>query len=143
VRTVVTPSRARDTVADVFETREAIVGLIVAVLPGVVYTIAYEREVGRWGVGISDRILRFVASSALFQVVYALPIYSIWASHVAPRFGSWRGLMDAVRAGNAVPIWLFLLPIGYLGIPFALGTLAAVGVRYRSKSAWAAAPSRA
>jgi hypothetical protein len=127
----------------VLETRVAIVVLIVAVLPGVVYTIAYEREVGRWGVGISDRILRFVASSALFQALYALPLYSIWANYLAPRFGSWTGLTDAIRAGEGVPVWLFLLPIGYLGIPFALGTVAAIGVRYRARSRCAAATSRA
>lgn len=52
-------------------TAEAVVIFALAILPGALYIWAFEREAGRWGIGLSDRIFRFVAASAVFQLLFA------------------------------------------------------------------------
>jgi hypothetical protein len=37
--------------------------ILIAVLPGAVYTWAFEREAGSYGVTLADRTLRFLAAS--------------------------------------------------------------------------------
>lgn len=44
-----------------------LVVLVAALFPGAVYTWSFERLIGRWDTGPSDRLYRFFALSALFQ----------------------------------------------------------------------------
>src|SRR5215208_3604555 len=46
-------------------TVEALAVVLAAILPGGLYVWAFERRVGAWGVSFADRLLRFVATSAL------------------------------------------------------------------------------
>jgi hypothetical protein len=41
------------------------------VLPGALYTWGIERVIGHWGVGLADRLLRFIGISACFHVALA------------------------------------------------------------------------
>lgn len=40
---------------------------------GAAYTFAYERVAGSFGIGLSDRVVRFVAGSAIFHALLAGP----------------------------------------------------------------------
>ena len=97
---------------------QALAVAIVALLPGALYIWSFERQVGRWGIGLSDRLLRFVGVSALFHAVVAPLTYWFWATH-------W----STVRAGDPLSRWFWLVPVGYIGVPIALGSLVGRGVR--------------
>ena len=47
------------------DTFQALAVITIALLPGALYVWAFERQAGRWGIGFSDRALRFVGGSAL------------------------------------------------------------------------------
>lgn len=49
------------------DTFQAIAVFAVALLAGALYVWAFERQAGRWGIGLSDRLLRFVGGSVLFH----------------------------------------------------------------------------
>ena len=53
----------------------ALLLLVVAVLPGAMFTFAFERQAGAFGVTLADRVLRFVAASVVFNALYAWPGY--------------------------------------------------------------------
>lgn len=108
------------------DTFEAAGVLILALLPGALYTWAFERLVGRWGVGLSDRLLRFAGGSAIFHALAAPFTYWIWATYA--RTGR-------VARGESLPLSLWLVPLLYVGIPACLGTLAARG--HRAEKSWA------
>jgi len=92
--------------------------LIVALLPGAIYTWAFERVVGRWGIGLSDRLYRFVGISALFHALIAPATYNIWRDYLR------TGAPDRDR----FPLWMWGVAFLYVAIPAALGTLMAVGL---------------
>lgn len=52
--------------------------LLVAVLPGSVFTWAFERQASAYGVTLADRTLRFVAISLLFHLALAWPEYGLF-----------------------------------------------------------------
>lgn len=108
--------------------------VLVAVLPGALYTWAFEREIGRWGVGLSDRLLRFLGVSALFLATLAYPAHYVWRNYLHVR--SEDGIVtNLVLEGADLPGWLYLVPLGYVAVPIALGSLAAVAVRKKSSIA--------
>lgn len=43
---------------------QAVAVTLIALLPGALYVWAFERQAGRYGIGLSDRVLRFVGGSA-------------------------------------------------------------------------------
>jgi hypothetical protein len=98
--------------------------LIVALLPGALYVWSFERQVGRWGVGLSDRLLRFVGGSAIFHAAFAPASYWCWSTE-------WQ----TVRAGSATSWWLWPFAVAYVLVPIAGG--ATVGRATRSSSPWA------
>lgn len=100
--------------------------IVLAVLPGALYTWAFERLVGRWGVGLSDRLLRFAGGSAIFHAVTAPFTYWLWVTF-------WRS--SRVPDGASLPLQVWLVPLFYVGIPVALGTIAALG--HRAEKPWA------
>jgi hypothetical protein len=104
------------------DTFQAIAVVAVALLPGALYVWAFERQAGRWGVGLSDRVLRFVGGSALFHAL-AAPL-SYWL-----RANQWK----AVRAGETVTWWLWLVVICYVAVPAIGGTVVGVGVRHEKR----------
>ena len=52
--------------------------LVVAVLPGLAYTLMFERQAGSYGVALADRTLRFAAASAVFHLLLGWPEYGLY-----------------------------------------------------------------
>jgi hypothetical protein len=101
-------------------TIEAADVVVAAVLPGAPYLWAFERVVGRWGVGFADRFLRFFGVSAAFHALAAPITYRIWFDYLRP---------EAQTGANELPAWLWAVAVGYVAAPTLLGYL--VGWRYR------------
>jgi hypothetical protein len=99
-------------------TFRAVVVIVIALLPGAPYVWAFERQAGRYGIGLSDRILRFVGGSAVLLAVFAGPLYVL---HV--------NFTRDVAAGRSLPWWLVAVPLAYVGVPLAAGTVLGVGLR--------------
>jgi hypothetical protein len=98
----------------------ALLVLLVAVLPGSVYPWAFERQASWHGVGLADRVLRFVGVSAAFALLFSWPAY-----------GTWRGVY-AGRSFGVVQFGVAWVALGVgLGLPALTGT--AVGGLYASR----------
>ena len=117
------------------DTFQAFLVTVLFVLPGALFTWYLEREIGRWGIGASDRLLRFVGASAIFQSLYAYPTYILWQRLFHHRVGREPTQFENILLTNGhVPWWIFLIPILYVAIPIAAGTLAGWAVRRRRSS---------
>jgi hypothetical protein len=91
--------------------------LVVAVLPGLVYTLAFERQAGDFGSTLADRTLRLIAASAVFHLVAAWPEYGAYRTilgggepHSPGEFGIlWAGAIAMVAlpaaAGTCLGLW--------------------------------------
>jgi uncharacterized protein DUF6338 len=88
---------------------------VVALLPGALYVWSFERIVGAWGIGLSDRVLRFVGFSVVFHALSAPVGYRLWIDFVR------SGRLQSGRA----PLILWLVPVAYVVIPVAVGTAVA------------------
>lgn len=97
----------------------ALLVMLVALLPGALYVWAFERQAGRYGIGLSDRLLRFVGGSSVFLAVCAVPLYALWATY-------W----DSLSLGEPVPLWLGLVPPTYVLLPVVAGTIVGHGLRH-------------
>lgn len=106
------------------DTFQAIVVVAIALVPGALYFWAFERQTGRWGIGLSDRVLRFVGLSALFHAAVAPVSYWFWA-HQWPR----------LREGESVSLGLWGLAVAYAAVPLAGGTV--IGFATRREQPWA------
>lgn len=102
---------------------EAAAVLVVVLLPGALYIWSFERMVGRWGIGLSGRVLRFVGGSAIIHSVLAPASYWLWSS-------KW----PSVAAGASHPAWLWLIAALYVLAPLAIGTI--VGFATRRRFGW-------
>src|SRR5215211_2235803 len=109
-------------------TVEALAVIVAALLPGALYFWAFERVVGRWGVGFADRFLRFVGVSAAFHALAAPATYNIWFDYLRP---------EAHPGANQLPIGLWFVALGYVALPTVIGYL--VGHRYREGGGWVTA----
>jgi hypothetical protein len=104
----------------------ALVILLTAVLPGALYTWAFEQQAGRWGASASDRLTRFAGTSALFLVLGLPAVYEGYRRFV---------VTGDLAAGRALPVAAWLLPALVLLAPFALGR--AVGRATYKRRGWA------
>lgn len=90
---------------------------MLALLPGALYVWSFERIVGAWGIGFSDRVLRFVGFSVAFHALLAPLGYWLW--------------IDFVRSGRLrsgeLPLLLWLVPLAYVALPVLMGTVVAWG----------------
>jgi hypothetical protein len=109
--------RGEERVVDTFQ---AIAVVALALLPGALYMWAREQRTGRWGVGLADRLLRFVGASALLHVFLAPLTYYLYGELV--RSGR-------VARGEPLSLWYWLLAVGYVIVPIAAGRLVGTGVR--------------
>lgn len=100
------------------DTFQAVAVVAVALLPGALYVWAFERQAGRWGIGLSDRLLRFVGGSALFQATAAPLMYWMWTDQV-----------PNAQARTPLSWWVWLLVVAYVTTPTLLGTVVGRGVR--------------
>ena len=104
------------------DTFQALAVTVVALLPGALYVWSFERIVGSWGAGLSDRVLRFVGFSALFQLVFV----PLAASSVR------EYVRSGEMAGRELPASIWLLAVAYVIVPMAAGTLVGWGTVKRS-----------
>lgn len=102
---------------------QAIPVLLLALLPGAMYVWMFERQAGRWGIGLSDRWLRFVGGSALFHVIFAPATYWLWAEQ-------WPKL----RAAETVNWGMWAISFAYVALPAVGGTV--IGSATRRGADW-------
>jgi hypothetical protein len=119
------------------DTLDAVGIFLLLVLPGATYVWAFEREVGRWGITLVDRTLRFGVFSTVFLAVFAFPIQYVLISALGdpPQGGEAVSLPDRLLSGERLDWWLYLVPVLYVGIPLAAGLAVGQGVRAGKK--WA------
>jgi hypothetical protein len=96
------------------DTFQAVGVLVLAVLPGALYVWAFERVVGPWGIGLTDRLLRFIGISAGVHVLL-LPITYRWYRLYV--------VSGDLAAGRSLPrvVWFGL--IAYVFVPIIVGYL--------------------
>lgn len=99
---------------------------LLALLPGASYTFAYERIAGSYGVSFSDRLVRFLASSALFHALFSGAEYLLY-----------RDLIKNNRLQNGTTSWLFVeaIALAYVGLPVLVGAILGWGHKHHKK--WA------
>jgi hypothetical protein len=88
--------------------------VLLAVLPGAIYTWTYEREAGSFGVSFADRTLRFLAVSVLGHLVLGWPEFLIYRHTFAHQTGS-------LDAASFAAIWIDVVLL--VVIPGSLGTI--------------------
>jgi hypothetical protein len=98
----------------VIDTFQALAVAVLALLPGASYTYAYERIVGPYGVSFTDRLVRFLAASAIFQAVLIGPELLAYRSYV---------LTGRLAHGQVNAVALELAALGYVLLPTAVGLL--------------------
>jgi hypothetical protein len=99
-------------------TFQALAGVVLALLPGAAYTFAYERVAGPFGISLSDRLIRFLAASAVFHAVLA-----------GPELLLYRHFVVTGRLGRGDVNWLLVaaVALAYMAVPTAAGTLVGLG----------------
>lgn len=107
------------------DTFQAVAVIAVALLPGALYIWSFERLVGAWGVGLSDRVLRFVGVSAVLHAVVAPVTYGLWSDYIA----------SGRLARGEAPLALWTVPIVYVGVPILAGSIVGIGTRRSNR--WA------
>ena len=72
---------------------QAVTLLVVALLPGAFFVWGFERNAGRYGIGLKDRTLRLVGASSAFIAVSTWVLYWLYANH-------WQ----AFKSGELLPM---------------------------------------
>ncbi len=107
-------------------TFQALVVALVAVLPGAAYLFAYEREGGSYSVGLSDRLVRFLAASAAMHALLAAGSYWLYRHAI---------VSGDLHAGRS-PLWAVeAAALAYVALPTAAGLT--VGRGRRKGARWA------
>ncbi len=104
-----------------FGTFEAVAVAFVALVPGATYVWSVERQVGRWGVGLPDTLLRYLSASAVLHFFLAPLSFVLWRDH----------LVGSTVIAKPFPTAAWLAAGLYLAIPIGAGTLVGRGVHYR------------
>jgi hypothetical protein len=108
-------------------TFQSLVVVLLAVLPGALYTWSFEQQAGRWGATAGDRVQRFLGASAFFLVLELPMFYNfIYRPFVA------TGDLDA---GRALPWWIWVVPMVFVLFPVAAGRY--VGIAVHRRQGWA------
>lgn len=97
--------------------------LLVAVLPGAVYTWAFERQAGSFGVTFADRSLRFVGASFVLHAVLAWGEYGVYRVAVLGRHELAAGQFAILWAGFGLLV----------AVPYGVGSV--LGGLYRTRRA--------
>jgi hypothetical protein len=109
-------------------TFQALAVAAIALLPGAMYVWGFERTVGgRWGLQLADRLPRFFGYSAIFQALLSPATYWFYANYIRPQ---------RFQAGRPLPLWLWVVAVAYVVIPYVTGRVIGTGVRKEWR--WAA-----
>ena len=103
-------------------TFQAIAAIFAALLPGALFVYAMERITGPWGIRAGDRVLRFTALSIVAHIAVAPVTWVLWRRFIE------HGELARVEK---FPWLLWWAVLAYATVPFALGTIAGVGVDRR------------
>ena len=103
-------------------TFQALEVALLALLPGASYTFAYERLAGAFGVKFSDRLVRFLAASAVFAAIFSGPAFTIYRHWIA----------TGRLARGHVSAWVVeCVALAYVLLPTLLGSLVGYGAKRR------------
>ena len=91
---------------------------LLAILPGATYLFSFERVAGAFGVKLADRVIRFLAASAVFVAALSGPLYLLYQEVV---------VTGQLRNGAVDWRWLWIFSVLYVAIPAALGNLVGHG----------------
>lgn len=94
-------------------TYQALAVALVALLPGASYTFAVERSLGSYGVKFSDRLVRFLAASAIFHALASGPEYLLYRHFFAT---------DVLTHGHAKWWAIEIVAIVYVFLPIGIGS---------------------
>ena len=89
-------------------TFQALTVALVVLLPGASYIFAYERVVGGFGVSLADRLVRFLAASALFVALFAWPGLLLYRNFI---------LTGRLTRADVNPLLFELLIMAYVVLP--------------------------
>lgn len=108
-------------------TFQALAVLVVALLPGALYTFAYEQQAGGYGVALADRLIRFVAVSAILHAIFAAGEYALYREYIST---------GSLARGDA-SVWIVeLVAVAYVAVPLALGLFVGWATDERKTWAW-------
>ncbi|MCC3312259.1 DUF6338 family protein [Nocardia africana] len=107
-------------------TFQALVVALLMVLPGASYTFAFERVAGSYGISFADRLIRFLASSALFHALFAAPEYLLFRHAVVG---------NRLATGKINPWLVEASVLTYVIVPVLVGTLLGWGHKHHKN--WA------
>jgi len=107
------------------QTLNAVFVAAFAIVPGALYTWAFEQQAGRWGATASDRLQRFLGVSSIFLVAELPLLYELYR-----QFGASGVLMR----GEALPGWAWFIPTALVAIPLALGQV--IGRAAHGRKRW-------
>ncbi|TFV56449.1 hypothetical protein E4P41_15730 [Geodermatophilus sp. DF01-2] len=103
-------------------TFQALAVALLFLLPGAAYTFALERVAGSFGASLGDRLIRFLAASAVFQAVFS-----------GVEFWLYRGYVASGRLGEGDVPWLLvqIIALAYVVLPTVAGSLVGYGQKQR------------
>lgn len=108
-------------------TLQAILVTLLAVIPGALYTWAFEQQAGRWGATAIDRVQRFLGVSSFF-LIFELPLlYQFYRILI---------VTGDIDKGKPLPPWVWLIPILFVIAPAVIGRI--VGSAAYQRKPWAA-----
>lgn len=106
-------------------TVEALIVVVLALLPGAMYTWVYERQVSTSRAALADRLLRLLGASAAFLVLALPGLYQLYRVFV---------VSGRLGAGDPLPWPVWLLPAAYLLVPAGAGLV--VGRAAHARKPW-------
>lgn len=95
-------------------TFQALAVVVLALMPGAAYTWAYERQVGISRAGITDRVLRLVATSCVFLAFASPALYELYRRVV---------VTGQLQRAAPLPAWVWPLVALIAAVPVVLGHL--------------------
>jgi hypothetical protein len=95
--------------------------LVVAIVPGLVYTLTFEREAGDFGATFADRTMRFIAVSIAFHLLAGWLEYWIYRETL--------GEKGPISSGDFALLWLAAITM--VVVPAAIGML--LGTLYSNR----------
>jgi hypothetical protein len=114
-------------------TFQGVAVFVLAVLPGALYIWGIESVTGAWGLNFADRVLRFIAFSAIIQVLLLPLTYWLWVKYVKTAYFS---------QGKPLTLGMIEGGIVYVVLPYVLGRIVGNGVGANNSIALALAGRR-
>jgi uncharacterized protein DUF6338 len=112
----------------------ALAVVVLAILPGAVYLMAFESRSGPYKVSVPDRLIRFLVASAAIHALVAGLTYYLYKKEV---------LSENLASGKTSAWAVELAALTYTGLPYVAGLLIGTayadgwpGVRWLHREAW-------